>query len=75
MKELYVERGEKVKKKVWYLPKRMREELLKMVKSIVEEEGMTFAVCREGLSHLNSAPTCDGSHLIPQRLPHRLGLL
>ncbi|RLF24970.1 MAG: radical SAM protein [Thermoprotei archaeon] len=68
LQELYLERGERKKRMVWYLPRGLREEILKMVKTLVEEYGMTFATCREGLSHLNNSPTCDGTHLIPSRV-------
>ncbi len=45
-----------------YLPKRLRESLLKDVKTEALGQGMSFGVCREGLN-LNTAKSCDGSHL------------
>ena len=44
-----------------YLPEERRRELLAPVREAAEDMGLTFAVCREGLSW-NTAP-CDGSHL------------
>ncbi len=67
-RELYYVKGERVKRRVYYLNRKIRESILKALKVIVEEEGMTYAVCREGLSELTSAPTCDGTHLIPERI-------
>ncbi|MCD6530327.1 radical SAM protein [Candidatus Bathyarchaeota archaeon] len=49
------------------LPRKVRYDLLKSVKELVEENGMTFATCREGFPTLQSGETCDGSHLIPNR--------
>jgi len=49
------------------LPRKLRYGLLKSVKELVEENGMTFATCREGFPNLQSGETCDGSHLIPNR--------
>jgi len=66
LKELYFEKGEVVQR-YRYLPRSLRYEMLKKVAELVREEGMTFAVCREGFGDLNSGETCDGSHLIPIR--------
>ena len=51
-----------------YLPKKFREGILTSLKDVVERDGMTYATCREGIPRLQSARTCDGSHLIPNRL-------
>lgn len=51
----------------WYLPVKLRMEILKAVREAAEAFGVTFAVCREGLERLNAAETCDGTHLIPSR--------
>lgn len=51
-----------------YLRRELREDLLRRLKIIVEEFGMTYATCREGFSQLISGKTCDGSHLIPTRI-------
>ncbi|RKZ03877.1 MAG: radical SAM protein [Candidatus Hydrothermota bacterium] len=48
-----------------YLRRQMREELLSWLKEEVEKRGMTYATCREGLPELQSAGSCDGTHLIP----------
>ncbi len=53
----------------WYLPARMRLEMLERVRRIALSIGYEFATCREGFTHLHTAPSCDGSHLIPERLP------
>ncbi len=66
--EAYRVEGEKVKRCVWYLKRRIREELLRMVRDLALEEGLSFAVCREGMPYLNTARTCDGTHLIPSRV-------
>jgi DNA repair photolyase len=60
-KELYFEQGERISG-ARYLPKKLRLNLLNQVKEYVEDAGMTFGVCREGLD-LSSAKSCDGSHL------------
>ncbi len=66
--EKYREKGERRKRFVWYLDRKEREEMLKMVRELVLESGLTFGVCREGMPYLNTAPTCDGTHLIPIRI-------
>ena len=66
LRDLYWVKGEVVGR-CRYLPKRLRIDILKRLKRLVEEKGVTFATCREGLSELNSGETCDGSHLIPIR--------
>jgi DNA repair photolyase len=50
----------------YYLPRPIRYELMKRVRSACDSTGITFAVCREGFN-INTAETCDGSHLIPER--------
>ena len=48
-----------------YLPKTLRVKILTELREMVLRNGMTFAVCREGLPDLNSKGTnCDGTHLI-----------
>jgi len=63
---LYWVEGERIGR-ARYLPKRNREEVLGDLKRAVEKCGITYATCREGLSKLQSAATCDGAHLIPAR--------
>lgn len=48
-----------------YLPKGARLALMSMAKQATKNSGIGFATCREGLQYLNSARTCDGTHLIP----------
>lgn len=50
-----------------YLASKFRSDTLSYLKEVVEDYGMTYATCREGLIRLHSAKTCDGSHLIPTR--------
>ncbi|HDH81506.1 MAG TPA: hypothetical protein ENF91_00270 [Thermoplasmatales archaeon] len=50
----------------YYLPSYLRYELMKRVRDACNVHGITFAVCREGFD-MNTAKTCDGSHLIPVR--------
>ncbi len=59
---LYFKEGEKIGS-YWYLPRDLRIKILENVKKIAEKYGMLFSTCRENLSFLNSAPTCDGSWL------------
>jgi DNA repair photolyase len=66
LREFYFRRGEK--KRGWYLPKQMREELMLSVRKSCLDNNLTFASCREGLGHLNTGATCDGTHLIPLTL-------
>ena len=45
-----------------YLERKLREELLKVVKEASETQGLVFETCREGLTHLNNPKFyCDGS--------------
>ena len=62
LKPLYFEQGEKTRGYT-LLPKALRLKLMSTVRRIVAENGMKFGVCRENLSHLNTA-TCDGSWLL-----------
>ena len=55
----------------YYLPDALRKEILLRAKRLAESLGYEFATCREGFPELHSAPTCDGSHLIPRRLEPR----
>ncbi|MBS7643416.1 radical SAM protein [Candidatus Bathyarchaeota archaeon] len=66
LNELYWVSGEQVGR-ARYLPKALRLDLLRNLKNLAEDFGMTYAVCREGMSELRSGQTCDGSHLIPNR--------
>lgn len=70
LKELYLRRGERMFGYM-YLPKRVREDVLKLVRDVALEEGLTFKTCREGIRWLDSRGTyCDGSHLLPADVAH-----
>ncbi len=62
LRPLYFEKGEK-KGGYTLLPKHLRFALMKNIRSAAEKNGLKFGVCREGMSHLNTA-TCDGSWLL-----------
>jgi len=64
LRPLYFEKGGKISRYI-YLPKDLRLEQTKNAREIAEKYGMKFGTCREGLSHLNTAP-CDGSWLFNQ---------
>lgn len=46
----------------WYLPEGDRRGCLEVVSELAQRQGMTFAVCREGLTDLNTA-LCDGREI------------
>jgi DNA repair photolyase len=52
----------------WHLPMNLKKSILSRAINHARRLGMNYATCREGLGHefLNS-PTCDGTHLIPER--------
>lgn len=62
-KDLYFKEGER-HKSGRYLPAKLRRELLLRVREACEEVGLTFSCCREGMRELNTAPSCDGTHLL-----------
>lgn len=64
LSELYFERGERVHG-AHYAPKGYRERVLLKVREKAKSEGLTFSVCREGLTHLNDENVaCDGTSLM-----------
>lgn len=65
--ELYYEEGFRFGSSR-YLRDGVRLDLMKMVKEIVDEFGLTFSTCREGFMHLTTSATCDATHLIPSRI-------
>jgi len=67
--KLYKEKGLRIQGYT-YLPKSMRERLLKPVIRAARRLGMEYATCREGLAGPEwfTAKTCDGTHLIPRRI-------
>lgn len=50
----------------WYLRSGLRRRLLRPIIEEARRLGVTYATCREGFPDYTSAPTCDGTHLIPQ---------
>ncbi len=64
-RRLYLEQGERVHG-YRYLPRGIRERLLRPVLDEAGRLGLTYAVCREGLygREFFNAPSCDGSHLV-----------
>jgi len=64
LKPLYFEQGERVGGSA-LLGKDFRYKLLKDARDMALVAGMRFGVCREGLTHLNTA-ACDGSWLMSQ---------
>jgi len=67
LERVYWAEGE-AKGRARYAPHSFRRPLLKELKRIIESHGLTYATCREGFSDLNSGETCDGTHLIAERL-------
>jgi len=54
----------------WYAPTELRKRMLRTVIEEARRLGMQYAVCREGFERTiewYSAPTCDGTHLIPTK--------
>lgn len=64
IKELYLS-GERISGYL-YLPKKERYRLMKLVGEVASDYGLTFSTCREDFPQLNTGPSCDGSHLIPE---------
>ena len=56
-----------------YLPEEDRKKLLKPVVTAAKRLGLHYAHCREGFKGTEwfNAPSCDGSHLIPDRVEPR----
>jgi DNA repair photolyase len=61
IQELYYQEGERIQGS-WYLPRKMRNQILSEIRDFVLERNMSFGVCREGLN-LTTAKSCDGTHL------------
>ena len=60
--KIYYEKNETIRG-IRYAPRELRVKILSNVRKIADKYGIPFSVCREGLN-LNSALTCDGSHLL-----------
>ncbi len=71
IKDLY-RSGERISG-YFYLPERERLRLMRIVREAASEYGLTFSTCREGFPQLNTGPSCDGSHLIPEANPRPMG--
>jgi DNA repair photolyase len=69
---LYRDRGVKIHG-YRYLPRQLREKLLRPVIRAARYYGLEYATCREGLtgSEWFNARSCDGTHLIPFRVKPR----
>ena len=65
LRHLYFEKGRRIGRS-WYLPREGRLRLMRRVRELCDQLGLTFATCREGFPELHTAPSCDGSHLIPK---------
>ena len=70
--KLYYPKG-KMTLRYAYLPKNLRIKLISPVITEAKKLGLTYATCREGFltKDFFNAPTCDGTHLIPERTPIR----
>ncbi|MGQ9479599.1 MAG: radical SAM protein [Thermoproteota archaeon] len=64
LNDLYA-KGERVGRS-FYMPGKLRRMLISSVRSFAENFSMNFSSCREGLQALNTAETCDGSHMLNQ---------
>ena len=71
-RKLYYPKG-KMLPKYSYLPIELRKKLLLPVINEARKQGLTYATCREGLvtKEFFNAPSCDGTHLIPERIKYR----
>lgn len=62
-RSLYIEKGQRIHG-YRYAPLEYRLRIIKLVKEIAHEYGLTFATCREGVSFLHDKDiSCDGTHL------------
>ncbi|MGB9892401.1 SPL family radical SAM protein [Thermodesulfovibrio yellowstonii] len=66
IQKLYFKDGAKISNS-WYLAKPLRKDLILKVKQTCAALSLTFSSCREGFPELNNSPSCDGSHLIPDK--------
>ncbi len=71
-KKLYYPTG-KITRSYAFLPIELRKKLLFPVVDEARKQGLSYATCRENIidkTYFN-APSCDGTHLIPKRIPYR----
>ena len=66
LRPLYFEQDEKVGSYL-YLPMKLRSTIMENVAAMAKKNGILFATCTEGLSHLNTAG-CDGTWMLSQHL-------
>ncbi len=68
-RKLYYIDGERIEA-YRYLPSKVRLKLLRTVIEYAKREKIEYATCREGLTSREwfNARSCDGTHLIPQRI-------
>jgi len=64
IRELYLS-GERISG-YFYLPRKVRYRLMRIVREAALDQGLTFSTCREGFTELRTSRSCDGSHLIPE---------
>ncbi len=62
LREIYFQRNEMIRG-IRYAPRELRFKILSRMRKLADEYNIPFSVCREGLP-LNTAKTCDGSHLL-----------
>lgn len=66
IKSLYFREGIKISNSL-YLSESLRKDLMFKIRKICDSLSLTFSSCREGFPELNSAASCDGSHLIGEK--------
>lgn len=69
LKPYYFSKGEKIARYL-YLPRELRLKLMENMARLTRKYGMKFGTCREGFTHLNTAP-CDGSWLLHRQINNR----
>lgn len=71
-RKLYLEYGEKIHG-YFYLPRQVREEILRKVVEKARIHGISISICREGLRLSNTNTlSCDGQHLFIYHPIHQL---
>ncbi|MDI6639631.1 MAG: hypothetical protein QMD78_02280, partial [Methanocellales archaeon] len=63
LRRLYFGDGQR-RRNAWYLPARMRREIMQKIKETCDENRISFASCREGFDEMSTGESCDGSHLL-----------
>jgi len=48
----------------WYLPARMRREIMQKIKETCDESHISFASCSESFDEMSTGESCDGYHLL-----------